>query len=163
MAGYSLFCYILQLKDRHNGNILIDTRGHMIHIDFGFLLSNSPGNLNFEAFTFKLTNEYMEILGGQNSRSFSKFKSLMVKGFLALREHAEEIISFVEMTMLSGIDLPYFEGKELVIESLRERFKLDLSEADCKAYMLDLVDHAMDNWRTHWYDKFQRYSVGIWE
>lgn len=33
----------------------------------------------------------------------------MVKGFLALREHAEEIISFVEMTMISGgNELPCF-------------------------------------------------------
>jgi hypothetical protein len=32
----------------------------------------------------------------------------MVKGFMALREHAEEIISFVEMTMISGLDLPCF-------------------------------------------------------
>ena len=32
----------------------------------------------------------------------------MVKGFMKLREHAEELISFVEMTMLSGIDLPCF-------------------------------------------------------
>ena len=64
MAGYSLLCYILQIKDRHNGNILLDTKGHMVHVDFGFLLSNSPGNLNFEAMTFKLTKEYIDVLGG---------------------------------------------------------------------------------------------------
>ena len=46
----------------------------------------------------------------------------MVKGFMKLREHAEEIISFVEMTMLSGIDLPCFQGKDRVLSALRERF-----------------------------------------
>ena len=56
----------------------------------------------------------------------------MVKGFMSLREHADEIIAFVEMTMISGIDLPCFVGKERVISSLRERFKLDLTNAECK-------------------------------
>ena len=108
MAGYSLLCYILQIKDRHNGNILLDSKGHMVHVDFGFMLSNSPGNMNFESSTFKLTKEYVDVLGGPRSKFFNQYKTLMYKGFMAVRAHAEEIISFIEMSIVSGIDLPCF-------------------------------------------------------
>lgn len=102
----------------------------MIHVDFGFMFSNSPGkNMNFESMAFKLTQEYVDVLGGLRSKFFNQFRTLMIKGFLALRLHAEEIISFVEMSMVSGIDLPCFRGRDLVLSELRDRFKLEMTEA----------------------------------
>ena len=50
-----------QLKDRHNGNLLLDDDGHIIHIDFSFMLAYSPGGINFESAPFKLTRELLEV------------------------------------------------------------------------------------------------------
>ncbi|XP_027904750.1 phosphatidylinositol 4-kinase beta 1-like isoform X2 [Vigna unguiculata] len=101
MAGYSLVCYLLQVKDRHNGNLLMDEEGHIIHIDFGFMLSNSPGGVNFESAPFKLTRELLEVMDsdaeGIPSEFFDYFKVLCIQGFLTCRKHAERVILLVEM------------------------------------------------------------------
>lgn len=62
--------------------------------------------MNFEASSFKLTAEFIDIMGGQRSQALRQFKALMIKGFIALRKNAEKIISFVEMTMLSNPSMP---------------------------------------------------------
>ncbi len=62
LAGYSLIQYLFDIKDRHNNNILVDVYGHIIHIDFSFMLSSSPGNMNFERAPFKLTQDYIELM-----------------------------------------------------------------------------------------------------
>lgn len=92
-TGYSIVTYLLQIKDRHNGNILVDRDGHLIHIDFGFILSNTPGNIGFEAAPFKLPPEYIEVLGGINGPAFLEFKTLFREGFEAARKHCDRIIS----------------------------------------------------------------------
>jgi hypothetical protein len=81
LAAYSIISYVLQLKDRHNGNVLIDNEGHIIHIDFGFMLSNSPGSVGFEAAPFKLTQDYVDVLGGVGSQHFEDYKKLCKQAF----------------------------------------------------------------------------------
>lgn len=64
---------------------MIDIEGHMIHIDFGFLLSNAPGKgVKMETAPFKLTQEMIDVLGGQNGNKFEDFRKRMAKGFQSL-------------------------------------------------------------------------------
>ncbi|KAK6924246.1 Phosphatidylinositol 3-/4-kinase, catalytic domain [Dillenia turbinata] len=163
MAGYSLVCYLLQVKDRHNGNLLIDEEGHIIHIDFGFMLSNSPGGVNFESAPFKLTRELLEVMDsdaeGVPSEFFDYFKVLCIQGFLTCRKHAERIVLLVEMLQDSGF--PCFKGGPRTIQNLRKRFHLSLTEEQCVSLVLSLISSSLDAWRTRQYDYYQRVLNGI--
>lgn len=77
---------------------MIDNEGHIIHIDFGFLLSNAPGKgLKFEKAPFKFTTEYLDVLGGIQSKTYKMLKKYMVQGFSALQKNADKIIVLAEM------------------------------------------------------------------
>ena len=162
-AAYSLACYFLQVKDRHNGNILLDTHGHLIHIDFGFILSNSPGrNLGFETSPFKLTAELVDVMGGGGSDMFRYFKMLLLRGLVAARKHHERIMTVVEiMATLSGSHLPCFRGGAAAIRSLRERFHMGMTEEALQELVESLVDASKDSLTTRLYDSFQYFTNGI--
>mmetsp|Transcript_20567 Transcript_20567/g.58459 ORF Transcript_20567/g.58459 Transcript_20567/m.58459 type:complete len:1294 (+) Transcript_20567:63-3944(+) len=163
LAAYSIVCFLLQIKDRHNGNILLDNLGHLIHIDFGFFFLSSPGkNTGFESAPFKLSREMVEVLGGPDSRLFRTFRILCYRCFIALRRNCLEIILLVEMLKKGNEDLACFRGRpDDAIKGLRERFRLDLNDRACMEYVNALVDESLENWRTDWYDRYQRYCVGV--
>lgn len=161
MAGYSLICYILNLKDRHNGNILLDTKGHIIHIDFGFFLTSSPGgNINFESAPFKLTKEMIEIMGGYDSEMYVYYKILLYQGFLELRKQFNKLSLLLEM-MRPGGNFQCFKDPARAIKDFRARFQLNLTEDQCLSFINDLVTTAAENWKTVKYDSFQKLTNGI--
>ncbi|KAK4961471.1 Phosphatidylinositol 4-kinase pik1alpha (PI4-kinase)(PtdIns-4-kinase) [Elasticomyces elasticus] len=162
LAAYSVISYVLQLKDRHNGNILIDSHGHVVHIDFGFMLSNSPGNMGFEAAPFKLPLEYVELLGGLDSPAFSKFKDLMKDAFQALRREAERIVTLVELMGRDSKMPCYGGGLPSVVAALRGRFVLEKSKDEARDWVEDLVGKSAGSYYTRLYDTFQYRTQGIY-
>jgi len=163
LAAYSLVCYLLQIKDRHNGNILIDREGHIIHIDYGFMLSSSPGNLQFEKAPFKLPLEFVELMGGRDGDMFEiYFKSLIHCGFMAVRKHYKKILSLVELMIhAGGSQMACFQLGEETITNLKLRFALNISDEEMIKYTAALVNESAANWRTNVYDHYQYFSNGI--
>jgi len=168
LAAYSIISYILQLKDRHNGNVLIDNEGHIIHIDFGFMLSNSPGSVGFEAAPFKLTQDYVDVLGGVGSPGFDDYKKLCKQAFQgifssqdlfwlvlilsALRRSADNLIDLVNM-MGRESKMPCFSyGVQTAVTSLRQRFQLQLSADEAENYVeTDLIGKSLGSYYTRLY------------
>ncbi|XP_070822834.1 phosphatidylinositol 4-kinase beta isoform X1 [Chaetodon trifascialis] len=158
-AGYSLICYLLQVKDRHNGNILLDAEGHIIHIDFGFILSSSPKNLGFETSAFKLTAEFVDVMGGPDGDMFNYYKMLMLQGLIAARKHMDRVLQIVEI-MQQGSQLPCFHGSS-TMRGLKERFHMSLTEEQLQLLVDQLVDGSMRSLTTKLYDGFQYLTNGI--
>lgn len=161
LAAYSLICYILRIKDRHNGNIMIDNEGHVCHIDFGFMLSNSPGSVGFEAAPFKLTYEYVDVLGGLKGKPYLKFVQLMKDGFKALRKNSDMIISMCEIMQKDNMQ-PCFEAGDQTSVQLKQRFHLDLKEEEVDEFVENfLIGKSLGSVYTRLYDQFQVITQGI--
>uniref|UniRef100_A0A8C3AT04 Phosphatidylinositol 4-kinase beta n=1 Tax=Cyclopterus lumpus TaxID=8103 RepID=A0A8C3AT04_CYCLU len=158
-AGYSLICYLLQVKDRHNGNILLDAEGHIIHIDFGFILSSSPKNLGFETSAFKLTTDFVDVMGGPDGDMFNYYRMLMLQGLIGARKHMEKVLQIVEI-MQQGTQLPCFHGSS-TMRGLKERFHMSLTEEQLQMLVEQLVDGSMRSLTTKLYDGFQYLTNGI--
>jgi phosphatidylinositol 4-kinase len=158
MAAYSIISFLLQFKDRHNGNIMVDDAGHILHIDFGFCFDIAPGGVKFERAPFKLTTEMMAVMGGSTDhQAFKWFEELCVKAYLASRQHVEKLSQIVLLMMDSG--LPCFKPE--TIAHFKERFVLEKSEREAAEFMRFLVRKSYGSYSTGVYDQFQLWTNGI--
>uniref|UniRef100_A0A3B0NFM1 Phosphatidylinositol 4-kinase, putative n=1 Tax=Theileria annulata TaxID=5874 RepID=A0A3B0NFM1_THEAN len=142
LAGYALLSFLLQVKDRHNGNLLFTTSGHIIHIDFGFILGASPAkDLQFELAPFKFTPEMVDFMGGSKSDNFKRFIHLLLNSYMALRTHSNLIITLVKL--------------------LQRRLRLNDSPNEAKEYIMRKIYYALNSKTTKLYDYVQSYQQGI--
>lgn len=164
LVGYSLVSYLLGLKDRHNGNIMIDVRGRLIFIDFGFAMGMAPGHeFSFERAPFKLTQEYIDVMGGSSSPCYLEFQRLFVAGFEAARANSQIAIGLVEIMMYKS-NYPCFSGSryggDKGLIRFQNRLMLHVPTKEIRQKALALIRTSKNHSGTWLYDRFQKYSNG---
>lgn len=167
LVGYSLVCYVLQIKDRHNGNILLDRDGHIMHIDFGFVLGDTPKMGKVPLFSerapFKLSGEFWDVLGGWNLSNGGlgvRFCKMFELAFACASNHAEEIATLVEGTVLSLNNNA--RHARAIANGVRNRLRMRGApgSTEQKMFIMDLVNAALTSWGTTTYDWLQRNMNG---
>jgi len=164
LAAYAIVSYLLGLKDRHNGNIMIDTRGHLIFIDFGFAFGMKPGHeFSFEKAPFKLTKEYVEVMDGVGSPCYKEFERLFVAGFTEARKNSQIALGLVEIMMYKS-NYPCFSGSRYgngrALIGFEKRLMLRTRDSKVKAKALKLIRKSRRNFGTYLYDVFQKATNG---
>lgn len=167
LVGYSLVCYILQIKDRHNANILLDREGHIVHIDFGYVLGDTPRMAKVPIFNerapFKLSTEFWEVLGGWKSSEGGlgvKFCTMFEKAFACASAHSDELASLVEGIMLTLDDNP--AAAKLAAQRVRSRLRMrgQQGSPNQSQFIWELVTTALSHWGTSTYDWLQKSMNG---
>lgn len=81
-AGYCVITYILGVGDRHMENLLLSDSGHLIHVDFGYMLGRDP---KIFPPPMRLSKEMVEGMGGKDSAEYKRFVEHCYSTFTTLR------------------------------------------------------------------------------
>ena len=162
LAAYSIVTYLLAIKDRHNGNIMIDSYGHLIHIDFGFVFGLAPGKaFSMETAPWKLNQELIDVMGGERTEYFAMYKQLCVDCLMCAQKHADSLISLMEiMSYRSGF--PSFRYNSHAIADFQKRLHLDKkTKEEVTGVVTKLIYASKNHSGTALYDQFQLATNGI--
>lgn len=160
VAGYSLVTFLLQIKDRHNANILILGDGSQAHIDFSFILDISPArDINFERAPFKLTSEMLVLMDGASvdNAGFKLLEQIITDGYMQIRQFKSLYLSLIQS--YQDQDLACFKKK--TVRKLKKRLQFDKSDQKALAFIHKQIHMAVNALSTRLYDVAQSMQQGI--
>eukprot|EP01099_Mayorella_cantabrigiensis_P004104 TRINITY_DN3084_c0_g3_i2.p1 TRINITY_DN3084_c0_g3~~TRINITY_DN3084_c0_g3_i2.p1 ORF type:complete len:429 (-),score=96.18 TRINITY_DN3084_c0_g3_i2:309-1595(-) len=165
-AAYSLISYFLHVKDRHNGNILIDTQGNVIHVGYSKFLNASLTSLPgvvvevVDSAPFKLTDEMVEMMDGLNSNLWNYYCRLCVLGFLQIQKNITQLATFIDLS-LSVENFECFSRPRTVLPDLMNRGRVQLDTHQSASYVLSLISDAIESPSSGLVDILQSVTNGL--
>lgn len=155
----SSIAYILGLGDRHMDNIMINDKGQIFHIDFGFILRN-PITSIWGSPEIKVTPDIIEFLEGPNGSYYDMFKNTFIKAHEVLRLNKNIIVNYYEI--LGDEDFmnwDYFKGK------LENRFMNNMNDKEIGITLIKEIDSSNSVSNAigdFFHNSKQKFSFGRW-
>lgn len=138
-----------------------------MHIDFGFVLGDTPKMAKVPLFNerapFKLTNEFWEVIGGWNFNEGGlgvRFCNMFEEAFACVSAHSDELAALIEAAILNLTRDPV-ESK-IITNGVRNRLRMRGSHGSVqqKTFVMNLVNAALTSWGTSTYDWLQKSMNG---
>lgn len=137
-ALYCMISYLLGFGDRHLDNIMISEDGLLFHIDFGFILGQDPKYSNNKS--IRITSEIIEVIGGERSDDYQKFKSYCARIYNRLRLHVNLFANL--LSILPSIDSTI--TMDVIKREIIERFEVGEYNIDAMEHMSNKVEKSND-------------------
>ena len=136
LAISSCLSYILGLGDRHLDNIMINNKGQIFHIDYGYLMDNPVTSIISNP-NIKVTTVMIDFLGGIEGKYYKEFTQYIIQVYDILRLYKNLIVNYYEML-----------GEEKFIKwsifkpKLEDRFLSGLSWKDIEVTLINEIENS---------------------
>ena len=124
IKSVSLYCvisYLLGIGDRNLDNIMITTTGILFHIDFSYILGQTPNIIHYNNKKIKITKEIIDAIGGIDSDNYNEFKQLCSTIYNILRKYVNLFKSL--LLIISSFDKSL--TNEMINKELNDRFEIN--------------------------------------
>lgn len=144
LAAYSVITYLLSVGDRHLGNIMINDKNEIFHIDYGFILGSesfAEHILKSPIFGYadiKITYDMVSALGGLDSPDKKEFVKKSCEYFIKLRK-----LSSITITLMSVLAPSKFLEKD-IIASVSKRFMLGNTDAEAYHIFEKIINNNIE-------------------
>jgi len=152
LAISSCISYVLGLGDRHLDNIMMNKMGQIFHIDYAHIMENPKTNILGEP-VIKVTREMIDILGGEKSIYYKRFKTYIIKVFDVLRLYKQVVFSYYNI-----LDFESLITTTNFCQKLDIRFMTGVSCKDAEILLINEIENCSTSYTGAFVDACHHYK-----